>query len=84
MIYLQDLHNGFSRLMADSERELRAYAKLQKIPMSWIQYPQTWHVHIDITGTAEQKIKKDARVKKLSLEEANELLARWNKHETPD
>jgi hypothetical protein len=66
MIYLQDLHNGFSRLMADSERELRQYAKSQKIPMSWVQYPRTWHVHIDITGSVEQRIKKDASVKKVT------------------
>jgi hypothetical protein len=84
MVYLQDLHNEFSRLMADSEQELRRYAKSQKIPMSWIQYPGTWYVHCDVTGSAEQRIKKDPGVKKATPDEMNALSAQWKtKYETP-
>jgi len=80
MVYLQDLHNGFSRLMADSEQELRRYVKSQKIPMSWIQYPKTWYVHCDVTESAEQRIKKDASVKKVTPDEMSALLAQWKEN----
>ena len=56
----------FSHLMADSEEELRAYARSIKLPMTWIQYPGTPQVHFDVTGRILQRIMADDRVPKMS------------------
>jgi hypothetical protein len=40
----------FAHLSADTEKELRAFAKKVGMPMWWIQHSGTPAVHFDVTG----------------------------------
>lgn len=59
----------FTHLMADSEEELRAYARKQRIPVAWIQYAGTVRVHFDITGAILKRVQADPAVTKMTLRE---------------
>lgn len=59
----------FSHLMADTEEELRGYATSIGLPLQWIQYPGTPRVHFDITGRWFERIKRDPRVRYVTLRE---------------
>jgi Protein of unknown function (DUF4031) len=50
-----------SHLMADTEQELREYARKLGLSMSWIQHPgNPVYVHFDLTGRFLERALKDA------------------------
>lgn len=55
--------------MADTEEELRAYARKIKLPMSWIQDAGTDRVHFDVTGAKLRQVMADSTVQKMTLRE---------------
>lgn len=60
---------AFSHLMADTEAELRTYAKSIGLPTNWIQDSGTPRAHFDVTGRYLALVESDPRVIKMSLRE---------------
>lgn len=42
-------------LIGPNDRELKEFAKLIKVDPKWIQYPQTYKAHFDISKGAKQR-----------------------------
>jgi hypothetical protein len=61
---------AFSHLCADTEDELRAYAKAIGLNMRWIQNPgNPQRVHFDVTGAWLTRIRNDDRVVNMTMRE---------------
>lgn len=58
-----------AHLMADTEDELRAYAKKLGLKVSWIQHPGTYRAHFDVTGKFLEAVERDDTVLKLTSRE---------------
>lgn len=64
----------FSHLVADSESELREYARKIGIVSGWIHHPGAYDAHIYVTGAWLSRIRLDPAVKKITLHEFAQLL----------
>lgn len=73
------VHRVFRRrqhvhLCADTDEELRAYAKSIGMSVAWHQHAGRWDSHFDATGVFMVRVLADPRVTKLSR---LELVNRW-------
>jgi len=68
------LNSRWCHMMADTKEELLAMAKKIGLKPEWIQYPDTWKEHFDLT---ENKRKQAVRAGVIEVESRSEEHRAW-------